>query len=866
MDAGTPTLTPPPPGPPGDLSIPVWRGWLARLGAVLWVGVCAWALYGLHKEWSGFHLSDLDDALSRIGPRHLAMALGFTALSYAANAGLGVLARRWLGHSIPRPWHDFGISLISSAFTMNAGGTVVGGGSIRMRFAALQGIRVPDIGKMAMFSGLAGWAGHLFLCGALLCLSARPIAGLAPSAMHGIGIALMAVSTAALFGRAWWRKIWPTPALACVTLGIAVIDWLGAGLAMWSLFPESLPQDLIFTVAAVVIAQAVAAFTHVPGGVGVLEFTLTRTLAGAVAAPVLAGTLVSYRLLYYLLPFFLAILALGIRELVLRRETLKSGGSAVLRGWGMIAPRLAALLALGGGFMLLLSANTPIEASRREGLADWVPLPFIESSHFMSSIAGALLILLARGLQRRVQAAWWLTVILMAAAIPFSLAKGFDWEESLLLVVMLAFLLPFRSRFHRHGRLWTQRFTFGWWLLLLALAGTALWLGFFSARHVPYQQHLWWDFAMDGDVPRFMRASVGAAAVFLIIGFAQALRPCRPRQPRPTDWPAIAGLVRSSHHSKGALAYLGDKEFTVSTDGQSALMHADQGRSRIVMGDPLGDPEAADDLLWRFVEQAQDEGRRPVFYEVSVAEMPRLVDMGFKLFKLGEEASVPLDRFDIESTAAKKLRRTRNRFLRDGMTFEIWPPDQVTEHLDTLREISDAWLAKHHAGEKGFSLGRFSDDYLERFPCAVVRDPTGKVIAFSNLWESGDKSELSVDLMRSLPEAPSSVMEAMFIELMLWGRSQGYERFDLGMAPLSGLSAHPLAPLWHKLAAGIFKRGEGYYNFQGLRAFKDKFDPEWLPRYIAVPGTWSLPAALIDATALIGGGLRKTLAKKKPAP
>ena len=292
-------------------------------------------------------------------------------------------------------------------------------------------------------------------------------------------------------------------------------------------------------------------------------------------------------------------------------------------------------------------------------------------------------------------------------------------------------------------------------------------------------------------------------------------------------------------------------------------MHADQGRSRIVMGDPIGEPDAASDVLWRFVEEAQDEGMRPVFYQISVEEMPRLVDMGFKLFKIGEEARVPLNTFTIERPDAKKLRQTRSRFQRQGLTFSIWPPKRVVEELPVLKAISDAWLAEHRAGEKGFSLGRFESDYLRHFACAVVADASGKTIAFTNIWATSDKSEISVDLMRHVPEAPNGVMEAMFIELMLWGREQGYQWFNLGMAPLSGLSTHPLAPLWHKLAARIFHRGESLYNFQGLRSYKEKFFPQWEPRYIAVPGTWSLPTALLDVTALIGGGLRKTLGTSK---
>ena len=147
-----PELTPAPPA--------AWRGWLVRIGAVLWVGACGWALYGLHKEWAGFHMADLNAALARIGPQHLALALLFTVLSYLGNAPLGLLAQRWRGHEVRRPGRDLGVSFIASAFSMNAGGTMLGGGSIRLRFAAGHGVSVAEVGKITMFSGLAGWAGH----------------------------------------------------------------------------------------------------------------------------------------------------------------------------------------------------------------------------------------------------------------------------------------------------------------------------------------------------------------------------------------------------------------------------------------------------------------------------------------------------------------------------------------------------------------------------------------------------------------------------------------------------------------------------------------------------------------------------------
>lgn len=841
---------------------PAWKGWVARISALLWVGVCAWAIIGLHKEWSHFHLADLHEAFARIGGDRLALALGFTALSYLCNAALGVLGQVWIGQRIAHPWRDLAVSFISSAFTMNAGGTVLGGGSIRMRFASAHGTSVADVGRIMLYSGLAGWAGHLLLCGVLLLFATPPMPWLSAGAVQMIGIALTVFGVALLFGRLIWRNKYPGFGLSLVTLAVSVVDWLAAGLAMWALFPGELPINAWSFVSVVVIAQAIAAFTHVPGGVGVLEYAMTKALGALIAAPALAGSLVTYRLVYYLLPFFAGVVLLGFREVRLRREMFKKGGRIAMRGWSIVAPRLASFLALGGGFMLLISVNTPMEPERRTGLADWIPLPFVEASHFISSLAGALLIVLARGLQRRLEVAWWLTVITISGGIAFSLVKGFDWEEAILLSFLLLCLLPCKSYFHRHAALWTHRFTSGWWALIVSLVGIAVWIGFLTAEDVPYEHTLWWQFTFEGDAPRFLRAIVGAVCVFALIGLAQGLRATRPKHRGTADPAVVDKLVATSRQADASLALLGDKDFTVAEDGESGLMHADQGRSRIVMGDPLGDTDLADDVLWRFVEEAQDEGMRPVFYQVSVEEMPRLVDMGFKLFKLGEEAHVALAEFSLEGSETKKLRQTRNRFQRASIEFVIWERETVVERIETLKAISDAWLTEHRAGEKGFSLGRFDAEYVRRFRCIVAQTESGEVIAFANIWAGVEKGQLSVDLMRYLPSAPSGVMDAMFVEVMLWGKAEGYQTFILGMAPLSGLSTHSLAPLWHKLAARVFHRGETFYNFQGLRTYKDKFNPVWEPRYIAVQSTWSLPSALLDATSLIGGGLRKTLGKK----
>ena len=174
--------------------------------------------------------------------------------------------------------------------------------------------------------------------------------------------------------------------------------------------------------------------------------------------------------------------------------------------------------------------------------------------------------------------------------------------------------------------------------------------------------------------------------------------------------------------------------------------------------------------------------------------------------------------------------------------------------LPELEAISNAWMEEKNTREKGFSLGFFSPRYLREGPLALVRRE-GKVLGFANMWAPLSREELSVDLMRHLPEAPSGVMDYLFTSLMLWGKEQGYARFNLGMAPFSGMMSRSLAPLWHRLGTFLFRHGEHFYNFQGLRQYKEKFDPVWSPRYLAAPAGLTLPRVLADVATLIAGSL-----------
>jgi phosphatidylglycerol lysyltransferase len=217
---------------------------------------------------------------------------------------------------------------------------------------------------------------------------------------------------------------------------------------------------------------------------------------------------------------------------------------------------------------------------------------------------------------------------------------------------------------------------------------------------------------------------------------------------------------------------------------------------------------------------------------------------------------VNLGTFTLDGGHASKLRQMVHRFEREGGTFRVVPASQVPQILDGLREVSDNWLRNRPGAEKGFSLGFFDPAYLSRFPVAVI-ERQGRILAFASLWPGPNMVELSSDLMRYHRDAPKGMMEILFVHVLEWGKNQGYQRFALGMAPLSGVEISPVAPLWNRLGAFLFEHGEAIYRFQGLRAFKDKFDPAWEPRYLVYVGGMRLPRILADVAALIAGGYRK---------
>ena len=526
-----------------------------------------------------------------------------------------------------------------------------------------------------------------------------------------------------------------------------------------------------------------------------------------------------------------------------------------------MAPWVLAVVVAAAGVMLLFSGATPSDPMRFLWLARYTPMILIEISHFLSSILGLALVMMAFGLSRRLDAAWMASLLLLPLAAVLALLKGFNWEESAILMAVFLALAPFHEAFPRAARLSRMEVTPGWMVsALAAMAGAAI-VGWWSFQNVDYGQQTFLGAIFDpsADAARAVRSSAAAAVGLLAFGLWRLMAtPAMPPVAGEDDpeFNRVRSILASAENAEPGsnLALLGDKRFLFSESGRSFLMFGVRGRSWIAMGPPVGRRDERTELFWRFRELADAHAARPGFYALGPDDLPDLVDLGFSIQKIGESAAVPLASFSLEGRRRGNLRRSWRKTGEEGASFEVLGPAEVCAAMDELRTVSDAWLAHHAGDEKGFSLGFFDPAYVVEFPVAVAR-VDGRIVAFATLWTTAQRGPFSIDLMRYSDDAPKDVMDFLFVELIAWGAAQGYQAFDFGMAPLAGLEDRPLAPIMSRVGRLLFQRGEDIYNFQGVRRFKDKYDPLWGPRYIAAARKWAIPILLADVGLISSGGM-----------
>ncbi|HEX5583246.1 bifunctional lysylphosphatidylglycerol flippase/synthetase MprF [Gaiella sp.] len=841
--------------------------WIGPLAALL---VFAAVAYILHGEIARLHFDRVFAHLQAIPRRHVIAALGFTATSYWVLSGYDVLALHYLRRRLPYKRIVF-TCFIASAFGHTLGFSAFTGGAIRFRLYASAGITAVEVATIAAFASLSIGIGLSTLAGISLFLSPAQ-AGAVLHLDHNLTFLVGALLLAAVTAYALWSTLsrgaleirgWalraPGPTIGLPQVALGVIDLSLAGSVLWWLLPSGSHVAFIPFIGAYAIAVIAGIVSHVPGGIGVFETVMLLILRG-IPPEALLGSLLAYRAIYYLVPLLFGAVLFGHKELSASRSHLARARERAALYVAPVAPQIASALTFLAGTVLLVSGATPGINSRLALLHRFIPLAVLEVSNLVASVIGLGLLVLACALFRRVRAAYSISFYLLVCGVVASLLKGLRYEEAIVLALVLAVLALGRRAFYRPTAILDERFSPAWVASIAGVIILSVWIGFLVYRDVPYSDQLWWTFALHANAPRMLRASLAVVVLATAYLMLNLLRPARPAPAVASgrDLERARAIINRCDCSLANAALTGDKRLLFNESADTFLMYQVARNSWIALGDPVGPRAGAEELVWRFRELADRHGGQTVFYQTSAERLSLYVDLGLAPLKVGEEARVSLADFSLDRSSRSALRHSYRHAQRAGLTFEIVSAGGIDGLLPDLQRISDAWLGAKATGEKRFSMGCFSPQYLQNFPLAIVR-AAGTPTAFANLWTTDTRAELAVDLMRFGPEAPPGAMDFLFLELMAWGRAQGYGWLNLGMAPLSGLDRHPLAPAWHRVGNFIFRHGEHFYNFEGLRHYKAKFDPRWEPRYLIARGGIALPRVLMDISTLIAGGVKELL-------
>jgi uncharacterized membrane protein YbhN (UPF0104 family) len=313
-----------------------WRGVFAGLASLTLFGIAAFVLT---QTFSHIDFGALRNALSEISGAHLLEAAFFTALSYIALTGYDAAALKQIRARAPYSVIALA-SFASYAVSFNLGFTVITGAAIRYWIYSRQKITALQVANITLVASMTFWLGLTATLGLGLLAGAGPLSAIdgLPAAVNAVlgALALLSIPCYCVWVAQGKRSMrvrgqrfqlpGPLTTLAQTLLGTA--DIYCAAAALFCLLPEGHGLDFLSFGAIYVFACILGVISHAPGGIGIFEATMLNALPGHSQEGLLASLLV-FRIVYYFVPFIIALALLGASEGARRWSGLRD---AVLRG------------------------------------------------------------------------------------------------------------------------------------------------------------------------------------------------------------------------------------------------------------------------------------------------------------------------------------------------------------------------------------------------------------------------------------------------------------------------------------------------------------------------------------------------------
>lgn len=659
-----------------------------------------------------------------------------------------------------------------------------------------------------------------------------------------------------------------------ITLGVAFAGHLINLLSLYSVFVafnQVVSPGMLVAGYAMGILFWIISIT--PQGIGVVEGMMTLVFTSLGVSPEKSAIVaLAFRGLTFWIPFFIGFVLLRRLRMFNPKARPVSGNFGV---------RLAAVLTMLMGILNVLSAVSAPMPSRIRQLMDFSPLEVIHGGRFTAAISGFALLILANQLRRRKRVAWWMAIIVLLVSTLSHLFKGLDYEEAILALALAGWLIYLRPYFHARSDVPSIRQ--GFYTLLGAALFTLLYgvIGFYLLDHqfkvnfnlsaaINQTFLMFTSFYNPGLEPitglgRYFAASIYAIAflTFLYAGI-MLIRPVLNHEPSSYEERIRAREIveKFGHTALAPFALLLDKYYFFSPGG-SLIQYVTEDRIALTLGDPIGPKVDLAKCLYDFIAFCKLKDWLPAFYQVVPDSLSVYQKAGFQHLCVGNEGIVRLSEFSLEGKANKDMRYAFHKLEKLGYKAQYVPPPLSAALMTELHEISDAWLTLVSGTEKRFSLGWFDQDYIANGPVMVVKDQSGTIMAFTNILSEFQLNEICIDLMRHRPEAEPGMMDFLFVSLFQWARQAGVETFNLGLSSLSGVGETEQDPVIERGLHYVYEHINQFYNFKGLHAFKEKFHPEWQPRYLIYPDLYNLPLvvlAMVKADSgknFLGSYLRK---------
>ncbi len=483
------------------------------------------------------------------------------------------------------------------------------------------------------------------------------------------------------------------------------------------------------------------------------------------------------------------------------------------------------------------------------------PFGIYHWTRLLTLIIGFVLVYLSFHLYQRRRVAWWVAFVVSAIAIITRVIHLHIAFTALPQVVNIILLLVFYDRFKVKSE--SRNIRIGLFLFLLSLLVALLYgtIGFwmldrrdfgitFSLGEALVRTLRQFSLLGNSDLVAETRQAhwfLQSLNVFGVVAMGFAVYSLfRPIFYRLVELPQERNRAEAilKQYGRSTMDYFKvwpDKSYFFSPGRDSFLSFRTIGGVAFVLNDPVGpDDKARETTSKAFLSYCMENGWVAVFL---IPDEPSLYNrLGLSLLKVGEEATINLERFTSVTSQSKYFRYVRRKLEGDGYKMIRYRPPVLKAILDEAQSVSMKWLTLPHHREYGFLQGEFDMAYLKGCTIDTLRDNRGEMVAFINEVPSFKPGEATFDMMRHIPGLHWGAMDYLFLRTMIALREEGFQTFNFGVAPFVGVGEGKSATFMEKTINQMFERLDRFVHAKGLRQYKLKFEPEWKESYIAYQG------------------------------